>query len=568
MRAKKAVAWLLCLVLAVGLLAGCGGKGKDDTPQGGGGDGAAATQGGSPGEDGSGSSEGGGTSASGVQLPLTDKKETLSLWTFYANQYVDGPNDVLGVQKMEELTNVHINYNIVGTNEAVEKFGLLLASGNIPDIVYMAMATPTNGYTGGIEKGIEDGIFLDATPLIDQYMPNYKSLMEEYEEAGIGATTDTGLKVLYSFSANDAGLSGENEWCGMVIRKDWLDDLGLGIPSTLDEWHDALLAFKEQKGCEAPLMIGTNGPVACGAFLTAFDVLPGFYMEDGKVKYGPAEPGYKEYVDLMAQWYAEGLIDANFMTNGADLLGPSEYTATGRAGAFSTLYGFAMDNYVTQGLASEGFYLQAVANPVKNAGETPIGIQVADGIVNSMIGISADCKNPELAARWLDFQYTKEGMELNMYGVEGESYTVAEDGTYQFTDAVLNSPDGLSATDALKLYARGNGLGMYNWETGMRTYANYEDIVATEAVWTNQDRSLCIPKRTTMTEEEGNRYNSIYTNIQTTVQENTVKWIQGQMTTENFEQYVDNLYSYGLQECIDIQQAALDRYYDREKFGK
>ena len=42
-----------------------------------------------------------------------------------------------------------------------------------------------------------------------------------------------------------------------MIRKDWLDDLGLEVPETIDEWYTALKAFKEEKGATAPLTLNT-----------------------------------------------------------------------------------------------------------------------------------------------------------------------------------------------------------------------------------------------------------------------------------------------------------------------
>lgn len=573
MKAKKLVAILLCLVMAVSLFAACGKKNDDsgNTPSNNQqSDNKDNTSGDNQNNDADNNdSNSGENSADGalteLPLPLTEEKQNLSVWTFYSNDFLDGPGDVKGVQKMEEVTNVHIDWQTVLSNEAQEKMGLLLASGNYPDIIYFAMATPTRQYTGGMEKGIADGVLVDSTPLIENYMPNYKRLMEAQDESRVESMTDTGLKTIWSYSANDEGPHGENEWCGMVIRKDWLDELNLPMPETLDEWHDTLVAFKDQKGADAPLMIGTTGPVGNGAFLTAFGILPAYYQVNGEVKYGPAQPEYKEYIDLMAQWYKEGLIDPNFMTNNANIGAPNEYMVNGRTGACSTFYSMANQGMINMGLVTDNpnFYLQAIQNPVRNKGDKPYTSKVADGIVNSMIGITTSCKNPELAAMWLDFNYTTEGMLMNMYGVEGESYTIAADGTYQFTDEILNNPEH-SATDALKFWARGNGLGLYNWQTAMRTYSNYDEIIETERVWTEQDMSLCLPRNLFMTDEEANEYSSLYTSIQTMVQENTCNWIQGAATTDNFDSFVESLNQFGLQRCIEIQQGLLDRYNARK----
>ena len=68
-------------------------------------------------------------------------------------------------------------------------------------------------------------------------------------------------------------------------------------------------------------------------------------------------------------------------------------------------------------------------------------------IAKDPIYITTSCKNPELAAKWLDYQYSDEGCFLNWYGTEGESWTYGADGTPQFTELITNNPDGLPMTE-------------------------------------------------------------------------------------------------------------------------
>ena len=61
---------------------------------------------------------------------------------------------MLAFQEFERATNVHINYTVVGRAEASEKYGLLLASGDYPDITMGGQAN----YPGGMEKAVEEGV--------------------------------------------------------------------------------------------------------------------------------------------------------------------------------------------------------------------------------------------------------------------------------------------------------------------------------------------------------------------------------------------------------------------------
>ena len=106
-----------------------------------------------------------------LTLPISEEKKEISVWRVYSNQYVEDMNDLPTIQKMEERTNVHVNWSTVSMMEASEKFGLLLASGDLPDVMWGGT------YTGGNQKGIDDGMFLDCDELVKQYMPNYYNLV-------------------------------------------------------------------------------------------------------------------------------------------------------------------------------------------------------------------------------------------------------------------------------------------------------------------------------------------------------------------------------------------------------
>ena len=100
---------------------------------------------------------------------------------------------------------------------------------------------------------------------------------------------------------------------GISVRKDFLDKVGMDIPTTYDEWETVLTAFKDKLGIEAPLFTSKYG-IDNGEFMAGYGVAPYFYQVDGTVKYGPLEDGYKDYLTMMADWYKKGLIDPDFDT--------------------------------------------------------------------------------------------------------------------------------------------------------------------------------------------------------------------------------------------------------------
>ena len=210
-------------------------------------------------------------------------------------------------------------------NEQQEKYGLMLASGEIPDIVKEGSSM----YSGGSQKAVEDGIFLDLTDYIESLMPNYMGFVKADETMWRDVRTDDGRFVtIYEIDGDETGPAYEPTFMGLLIRGDWLEELKLPVPETLEDWHKVLTAFKEEKGAEAPLMNGTKGTIAIDYLASAFGMRRGFYRDGSVVKYGPGGKGYREYLKLFHEWYEEVLSDYNFICNDADYTATEESSVT------------------------------------------------------------------------------------------------------------------------------------------------------------------------------------------------------------------------------------------------
>ena len=577
---NRILAVVLSICLCIGILSACGGgNGKNA-----GADGSMATDtketqsqnkdtGTEPvGNDQStsvvtGDGNGQGTSGSlqELTLPLCEDKQELTVWLVYNGKEISDLNDIKGIQKMEELTNVHVNWIPIGLQEVQEKFNLLLGSGNYPDIIYPA----SYPYPGGIEKGIDDGVFVDAEELILNYMPNYMNCLKNNEEARKEATSDEGrLLAPRIIVSTDTSIEGEGTYSGLAYRKDILDDLGLDVPTTVNEWHDVLVKCKES-GMPKPFMIQKNGSTELSLAWGVNTTSTPYYMQlDGnKVVFGPTLDGYGQYLETMRQWYSEGLIDPNF-TSGSMLekfdMSPLDSNETM---LFTMISSFCADNlYKTKQIANADVFIQPIQNPVVNEGDEPI----QDGrriVAKDPLYITTSCKDPVLAAKWLDFQFSDQGMYLNWYGVEGESYVIGEDGTPQFTDLVMNNPDGLTPESTLARYALNAAgscwLGRHNTTSAIKlkgnTDVNYQK--AAVDIW-SEPKNINLTESISLTSDEGSQVNPLLTAINTLVEEYAVNYIIG-ADNRTYEEFRDTLYEYGLQTCLDIYQAAYDRYLER-----
>lgn len=549
---RKFLVLLLTVCMTVSMLAACGEKEpKEDNKN---------TQGNQ-----SSSNEGDNENTSEWSWPLAEKKD-LGVWLAWSNNYTTDPNELKAIKQIEANTNVHITWTTVAGQEASEKFGLMMASGDYPDIV----CGLGSYYTGGLVKAHMDGVIEDMTDLIPKYMPTYQALRTSNEKLQRDTQTDDGrLLGAFILASKNGEVMGERAWDGMCLRQDWLNDLNLSVPTTIDDWHNVLKAFKDNYStCEAPLMIGAqNGYDICHSFLSAYGVLGEFYQENNVVKFGPLEDGYKQWVQLFRDWYAEGLIDPNFISNDAAFTGSAEYLGTGRAGAAANIWGLTADTYKVQGYTTEeDYFLAGVTTPVLNEGDTPqIGYAMSE-LTKETLSITTNCKDVELACRYLDYWYTEECMFLDSLGIEGDSYIDDGDGTYTLTDKLkeqVSSGQYPSLSSAIAMYTLSTSdFGLYNWAMFDPMYEGMRTLEAYDA-WDKASYDLMLPPCMTMTEDETIKYNNLYTSIKTLVQENTIKFITSAKPMEEYDAFVQELYSYGIEECIGYKQAALERYNAR-----
>lgn len=491
----------------------------------------------------------------GITFPL-EEKVTLTYWiplSVNAASVMDDYNGSVVYQKLEELTNVHIEFIHPANGSEGEQFNLMLASSKYPDLISNANAN----YKGGSSKGVSDGVYLQLNDLIDQYAPNYKALRESNPEIAretIGA--DGVISVVWPIAKMENPC-----WQGPVLRKDWLDETGLPVPETIDEWEAVLRAMKENHPDGTPLMVALSGKDVCnfkssgtdahGCFVGAYNVGPYFYVDNGTVKYGPMEQGFKEYLTTMNRWYEEGLIDKDFPTR--DNAATDSMFAAGEAGAIVR----SIDTADAL-LKSQGVEWVAAPYPTLNKGETAQYRAKDWSTTSGEVAISTQCENPEIAVAWLDFAYSKVGEMLFNFGIEGETYTM-ENGEPVFTDVMLNNPD-MAPEAALFKYKMDKGAflrwGAYSNPTSLQN----TEVMDAKISWTENTGDALILPPISLSTEESTEAAKILSAADVYRQEMVLKFIMGIEPLDKFDDYVEQLKSMDIESAIALYQAAYDRF--------
>ena len=464
-------------------------------------------------------------------------------------------------QAVEERTGVHVEFVSAGGMGDAEALTLWAAAGTLPDLIPNAAAN----YPGGGEVAVADDILMDVSSYLE-YAPDYDYYRTRTPEDEQDSLTDSGYVVeLTSFFSEDLGPS-----TGPMIRQDWLDDQGLDTPVTYDDWHEVLTAFHNAYDPDYTFLLPNTISAQNNYFASGFGVLSytanargrvtdPFYQVDGTVKFSLLEDGFRDYIALLNQWYSEGLISRDFVsceadTNGPDLAG---YVTSGQTGIW---FGDVsqMQSY-DESANDPGFHCVAITDPVHKKGDITHFDSDRTGLTS--YSVAATCENPEIVMEWVNYWFTDEGMRLANYGIEGESYTLDENGTPQYTELMTANPDGDTFKTCQLLYT------MVMVPTVMDTRASfglYSDAqLAAQEIWSsNIDDAYVLPE-ITMTEDENNELSSIYSDLSTMVSEKLIKFIIGDEPMDNWSSFVADMEDMNAQRCVEIYQDALDRYLAR-----
>ena len=469
-----------------------------------------------------------------------------------AAQTVSNFGDTQLAQKLMDKFDVDIEYQHPATGQESEKFNVMLAMGNLPDIVEYNW---DGGYPGGVTKALDDGIIQEIN--LEKDAPNLAAYVKEHPEIDKMIKTDDGRYYGFPFIRGDEYLQTSG---GPIVRKDWLDELGLDEPETIDDWTTMLRAFKEKKGAKAPLTTNIDTIGTHSFIVGAFGIDDAFYLDNGKVKYGPVEDGYKDYLTLMRAWYAEGLLDANFASvDGATveknmLNGISGATFGGAGGGIGKWLGAALE---------EKFDLLGAKNPVLNKGERAQFGAYDLPVVRTCVAVITKDADKELAAKLLDYGYSEEGQMLYNFGVEGDSYEM-KDGYPTYTEKITNDPDGLSMMASMARYTLSYAGGPFiQKKEYMEQYAALPQQQEALLNWKDTDMKNHELPPISLTVEQQNEIATIRENLDTYRREMVAKFIMGSESIDKFDEFRNVLYSRGLDKYLQYMQEAYDRYQSR-----
>lgn len=478
-----------------------------------------------------------------------------------AKYYQSWAEDITCKQIMED-TGINIDFVHYASGQSKENFNLLVVSDSLPDIIVYG----SDYYAGGDSAAVADGVFLDLTPYMYDYAPDYMYLMDNNDMFWRTSTTNDGsIYSIYAYKDIQA------PWYDRAqFRADWLEEFGMDIPKTFADYEEYFKKVLETKPGVAPYTPETNGIEQ--HFLGSFDcgtVSNGgrFFVKEGQVHHTFLEPGFKDYLTMMADWYAKGYISKDFTT-----------TENIDNDFCNGLTGFVVGN--TDGiytLAHElGVETCTAPYPRVNEGDEYHGNCVYYPNNGIPTNISAKSKNVEAALQLLNYGYTKQGAGVHCCGDPDTTWYWSEEvnpeygtTTPVYTDYALNCPDypmsDIEYTVRLHVswckYRYGDDIMM------IRNAANKEcwDYRAKWGDDPTADGDYALPSLTYDTDAASER-GALLTNVNTYGEEMVLKYITGAADLANYEtEFVDVIKGYGIERVIELTQDAYEDLLARQR---
>ena len=349
-------------------------------------------------------------------------------------------------EQMLEKHNVKVNFQKVPRWTEVDDINNLLAAGTAPDVcvTYSYPTVQTYADMGGV---------IDLAPYLEEYKADLPNLWNWLGETNLYWDKDPATGNVWAVEAKLANMNRVVTF----IRQDWLDQLGLEEPTTKEEFHDVLVAFKDNAdtllGADADKIVpysvsfdvGWRAATLIESFLDPAMSDKEYYVngfDDRKL----TQNGTKEAVRLLNEWYNEGLMWNDFAIYGSGDTTEDDMMKAGYVGAFSHNWDYPFRNGEDsinanlKRLVGEDAAFVAI-DPFEDKNGTHT--KFLAGPVDRKVFFPSTNDEPLASLLYLDFISEPETIQYLQIGEEGVTHEVTEDGAISIIaatgDAIQNS---------------------------------------------------------------------------------------------------------------------------------
>lgn len=498
-----------------------------------------------------------------VQLPLVE--ETVNFEVFYPLEPFTMPygltgEDIVQFQYMEEATNIHFDVNAISFLQVSDSFNIMIASQTYGDLIKGFESY----YMNGADDAVDQDIVIDLMPYIDNELSAYKDALNQDTDLWMYSLSPQGKLV----SANYLMPGGEPATAGLMYRADWLEELGLSVPETYEEVYNFLCQARDQFGSQGVMLndVGVDTEYALSGGYGAMGYTSSNYTShpfihiDNEVIYSPVTDEYRSYLEMLAQWYAEGLIYPDYAS--VSFMDQMDVVGQGNIALWSSSYdaaGTVQNN--TEGVVQ----MRGMTQPTVNADDP---VHISKGVTKLIYGmaVTTQCHDLETALKWINFCYTEQGQLITGYGKEGETYEMVN-GEPQLTDLVLHN-DNYVLIVAVNVYTTYGSPAVVDPTRYSGGWSEIDTSVIEAFSDDDRDWAYYIPANyVKMNADVASDFASIMNDIATYVMQYTAQAINNDIViADTWDAYVAQVQDMGLPQAIEYEQQAWDEYLAKAQF--
>ena len=516
--------------------------------------------------------------AESLQFPLKEKATIKGMISYPANTESD-PNKRTIFKRLEEQTNVHVEWNAIQGDQWGDKISLAMANPKtLSDFVFTAGFSDTD-----LLKYADQGIIIPLEGYIDTYMPNLKKVFDKYPEYRIMSTDANGHIWAFPWIEQLGSEKTAIQTIGNMpfINKKWLDFLNLPMPGTVDEFEQTLIAFRDH-AAELQAQFGIEGsiiPMSCivndgdqdpAVLINGFgegygDMDKGRHIavtDDRKVICAAAQPGYKDGIEWLHKLYTENLIDPEAFTQEW-----STYVSKGKSHRYGVCFSWDVANIDN----IEDFVpLPMLQADTKNL--TPQNGSFTSGYDRGRCVVTAVAKEPALICAWIDQMYDPFQSPQNNWGTYGEDdeFDIFELGENAQGEKMLkHAPLGdASPVEVREAEAVGGPLAILDEYYGV--YVTCPDDAQYRLDWikdiyTPDMHTKYVYPNVFMTREDTESLSNLQADISKCINTHKSDWIMNGFSDGDWDAYLSELDAYKLNDYLGIFQKYLDAFYEQEQ---
>jgi putative aldouronate transport system substrate-binding protein len=493
------------------------------------------------------------------QFPIVDDAITL---TIFVSRTAAQPSysEMYFFQEYEKLSNIKIDWMEVPQENLTERKNIILATGDLPDAFMKSGINQGDLYRYGAQ-----GSFLALNDLIAQFAPQLSSVLDDKENySGVkeALTHVDGNIYGFPYVAKSDFFSVRMDG-GLFINRVWLNNVGLDMPKTTDDFVAMLSKFKTDdpnkngEQDEIPWMpLGINqavktlmGSWGLGNRGTRHQFVD-YDEASGKLRFIPTTDRYKELLQYINNLYQNKLIDEDVFTNGApEFIAKAGQNILGVQTIVTNVYAGDYKNDFEGCFPLVGPYGDQIWHPA----HTPI-------LSPGSLVITSSNKYPEETTQWVDYLYSDAGMELFFLGKKDESYVQNADGSYSFTELITKNPDGKTIAEILSRYSPyaggdnpallSNKYFIHSNDPVLKTAAERLFTYPPTEIWGSFN----------YTSEEAEKMNAIGTDVIAFTQEKTAEFISGRTSFDAWDDYVATFSKMRIDDYLDFYEIGYNRY--------